>query len=41
MNALNFRFLRIFSHKHYNKLMNSTFLETSRLGLYNNVENYT
>ena len=43
MHILIFRFFKnigIFSHKHYSKLMNATFLDTTRRDLYNNVKNF-
>ena len=44
MHILIFRFFKnlgIFSHKHYFKLMNATFLDTTRPNLYNNLKNFT
>jgi hypothetical protein len=44
MHILIFRFfknLTIFSHKHYFKLLNATFLDTTRRDLFNNVKNFT
>ena len=44
MHILKFRFFKnldIFSHKHHFKLMNATFLDTTRLNQYNNVKNFT
>ncbi len=36
-----FKILGIFRHKHYFKLMNATFLDTTRRELYQNVKNFT
>jgi hypothetical protein len=44
MHILNFRFFKnlgIFSHKNCFKLMNATFLDTTRRDLYNNVKHFT
>jgi hypothetical protein len=44
MHILKFRFLPnlgIFTHKHYFKSMNTTFLDTTRRDLYNNVKKFT
>ncbi len=44
MHTFNFRFFKnlgIFSYKHYFKLMNATFLDTTRRDLCNNLKNFT
>ena len=44
IHILKFRFFKnlgIFSHKHYFKLMNAIFFDTTRRDLYNNEENFT
>jgi hypothetical protein len=44
MHILKLRFFKnlgILSQKHHFKLMNATFLDTTRLNLYNNVKNFT